>query len=60
MNNDKVTIYLVQGGLRLSMNVTVEIANKMAEIEGRNKNEDWSQRGLDLLKAAKEELKASK
>ena len=58
MNNEKTTIYLSQGGLRLSMDVTVEIANKMAEIEGREPKQDWSLKGLDLLKAAREELKA--
>ena len=57
MSNEKTDIYLRQGGMYFSIgDVTKEEIGKMNEIRRRDPNEDWSNRGLELLSKAQKEL----
>lgn len=56
MNNETISLWLTQGGVRLSMTVHKVTVDKMTEIKQRYPEGHWDKKELDLMKIAHEEL----
>ena len=56
MNNDKVSVYLSQGGFRMSVQMPKAEADKMGEIRKRDPEGTWEERDMELHRQAQKEL----